>query len=557
MAEYRAKRGDVPDWGDDSGGRRPPPLPPRPPTMPLIPTLIGLALIVAIVYGGYVWFIVRQVVGPGEVLIVIKKNGSKSLPGDQIIIPREPDRTSDPAAWQAWHERWGDYNGIKEEVYPEGTYFNFNPFDFERDIRPLSQMNAIVPDRKVGIVFRKFGEKLPPGQVLADPDQDQRGPLPIVLPPGTHRKYANPHAYEIRHVDALTIGAGHRGVITVMGTTGAHKGRQINQYLVDEGHKGVQQRTEPEGFLQLNPFVQRVTPISIRSQRFEMSGEEIIRFPSSDSFEITLEGFVEWSIIPEKLPLLYVQYGEGGDLIEFIEQRVILPYARSYCRLVGSRYKARDFISGETRLKFQDEFAKKLREACDDHGIEILQALVRDIVPPQAIKEPINEREIAREQIQQLEQQIIFARTEAERVTQQEIGKQNQAIGDANKRVVSIVQRAVQDRDVALTKARQDLAVAKLRLEAAQKQADATVARGQAEANVILLQRQAEAEPLRQQVAAFGDGEAFARFHFYQQIAPSVKSILSNTEGPFGEMFRQFTVPTGPPPVRVTGARGE
>src|SRR6185312_5978024 len=102
-----------------------------------------------------------------------------------------------------------------------------------------------------------------------------------------------------------------------------------------------------------------------------------------------------------------VQYGYGGDLVPYLEETVILPYSRSFCRLIGSRFTAREFISGDTKLKFQAEFEAKLREECRGQGIEILQALVRDIVPPNEIKEPINEREIARQQIKTLEQQMI------------------------------------------------------------------------------------------------------------------------------------------------------
>ncbi len=92
-----------------------------------------------------------------------------------------------------------------------------------------------------------------------------------------------------------------------------------------------------------------------------------------------------------------------------------------------------------------------------------------------------------------------------------------------------------------MTQANQALAVAKLHLEAAQKEADALVAKGKAEAAVILLQRQAEAEPLRQQVAAFGDGTAYAQYFFYQKVAPSIQTILATTDGPFADIFRQFT----------------
>jgi regulator of protease activity HflC (stomatin/prohibitin superfamily) len=226
---------------------------------------------------------------------------------------------------------------------------------------------------------------------------------------------------------------------------------------------------------------------------------------------------------------------------------VILPYARSYCRLVGSQYAARDFITGDTKLKFQQEFERLLREKCREQGIEIRQALVRDIEPPQAIKDPINDREIAKEQIKQYEQQILVAHSQADFVTQEQMAEQNKAIGEANRQVVTIVKKAEQARDVAVTKANQELAVAKLRLEAAQKEADALIQRGQADAAVVLLNKEAEALPLAQQVQAFGDGSAYAQYFFYQKMAGSVKSVLTNTDGPFGEMFKQFVKPSTAP----------
>ncbi|MBI3328550.1 MAG: hypothetical protein HYZ81_17845 [Nitrospinae bacterium] len=520
------------------------------------PALVSLLLVVAVLYGGYFWFVRRVAVGPDEVLVLLKKDGSRSTEGDQIVIPRPPD-SKDAAAYAAWERVYGDVNGILEEVYPPGTYFKFSPWDYEREVINIKR-TADVPIGKVGVVVKKSGHQLPPGQVLADEAKDQRGALGITLQPGRHYRYANPYAYEIKQVDPVTIEPGNRGVVTVMAATPA---KNPNQYLVEDGEQGVQRQTEPEGFRYFNPFAKRVTPISIRSHRFEMTGAEAIEFPSSDSFDIRLEGFVEWSIVPDRLPENYVKYSEGGELIPLLETTIILPYARSFSRLVGSQYNARDFISGDTKLKFQQEFESRLREACAVQGVEVLQALVRDIIPAEAIKDPINEREIAKERILQYEQQIKYAQTEAERVKQEETVKQNTAIGEGNKSVVTIEKQAQQDYEVALTQAQQKLAVGKLRLEAARKQADATVARGQAEANIILLKKKAEAEPLRQQIAAFGGGDAYARYFFYQKIAPSIKSILSNTEGPFADLFKQFAVPVpaGPlkeeRPQKVTGAK--
>jgi regulator of protease activity HflC (stomatin/prohibitin superfamily) len=530
--------------------RVPRPMAPRP---HWIQKILSVILVLAIGYGLFVWEVYRVVVQPNQVLVLLKKNGSKSLPGDNLIIPRPPD-PSDPqyaAKFKTWNDQYGDCNGILEQVYPEGTYFSFSPFDYEREVISIDQ-TAIIPAGKVGIVIKKFGQKLDADkdgrvtQILADPTRDQRGPLPIILRPGRYNEYANPYAYEIKQVDPIQIDPGYRGVATIVAGTPA---KDPNQFLVDDSEQGVQRKTEPEGFRYINPFQERVVPISTVSQRFEMSGSDAIHFPSADSFDIQLEGFVEWSIDPDKLPLVYVEYANGGELIPFLEEGVILPYARSFCRLAGSQYDARDFISGDTKLKFQEEFETELRDACARQGIEIKQALVRNIVPPDAIKQPINDREVAREQIIQFEQQIKVAQSQAQLATQEETANQNKAIGDANTDVVKVVKEAEQNRDVAVTQARQRLAVAELKLEAAQREADAILARGQAEANVTLLQKQAQAEPLRQTIAAFGDGDAYARFVFNQKIAPSIKSILTNTDGPFAELFKQFMVPAAAQPA--------
>jgi regulator of protease activity HflC (stomatin/prohibitin superfamily) len=503
--------------------------------VPISRILLTVALAALVVYGGYFWMIRRIVVGPGQVMVLQRLNGGRSLEGDQIVIPHPPDQRADPDGYQQWENQYGDCNGIMEQVIPPGMYFGYSPLDYQREVLPT----LIVPTGKVGIVVRKFGRSAPSG-ILADPDKDERGPLPIILTPGEWRAYANPHAYEVKIVDPVVVDPGNRGVVTVMAGKPA---ATANTYLVNDGEQGTQTQLEPEGIRYINPYQKRITPISVQSQQFQMAGEDEIRFPSSDSFEIRMEGFVEWSIVPDKLPLIYVQYGEGGELIKYLENGVILPYSRSFSRLVGSQYRARDFIGGDTKLKFQAEFESRLKEACAKQGIEILQALVRDIVPPDAIKDPINEREIAKQEINSLQQQIEVAKSQADLAAQEETANQNEAIGDANKAVVQMVKRAEQDRDVALTKVQQDLAVAQLQLDAAQQEADAIVARGQAQANVVLLQKQAEADPLRDQVSAFGDGETYAQFFFYQKLAPSVKSILASSDGPFADVFKQFATP--------------
>src|SRR4051812_320270 len=189
----------------DFDNSRPPQVPPREPrgdsfsNFATLRRLIALVLIGILVYGIYFWFFRRIVVGPDEVLVLLRKDGGKSLPDDQIVIPRPPK--SDSPDYAKWKERYGDCNGIVEQVYQAGVYFGFSPWDYEREVVDIR--HPVVPSDKVGIVIKKFGEPLPANQVLADASRNQRGPLPIVLKPGRYPEYANPHAYEVKLIDPI------------------------------------------------------------------------------------------------------------------------------------------------------------------------------------------------------------------------------------------------------------------------------------------------------------------------------------------------------------------
>lgn len=320
--------------------------------------------------------------------------------------------------------------------------------------------------------------------------------------------------------------------------------KEKNTYTVAPGEKGVQKETLPPGLEYYNPFLQRIEIVDIRSQKYDMLDGDAIHFPSNDSFEITIEGTIEWAIRSDRVAEVTVAYGDEQDILD----KVILPNARSISRVQGSKLKASEFISGRTRTAFQNNFHEELRRECGQQGIDIRAALVRDILPPPAIAGPISEREQADQEIDRYTNEMEEARAQAELVREQELLAQNAAIGDIRKEVVTLTQKAEEQRVVAVTKANRELEVARLRLEAAEKEAAAIRSRGQAEANVILFEYEAKAEPLAAAVAAFGDGETYAQMFFLERIAPSIQSILSNTEGPFAEIFKQFqTFPAAAP----------
>lgn len=510
------------------------PMPPRLP--PLALALLGVAALVVLGVC-YWWFVQRVEVGPGQVLVLVKKTGA-SLPGEagtQVLLYPELLKELGEAPDSR------RYKGILYEVLPEGRYF-LDPFYYERRIVPA----LFIEQNEVAVLIRKYGEPLADGKIVAT-EPDERGPLAQVLQQGRHN--INPYAYDHIKYPIVQIPAGHVGVQTL------YSGRppsNPNRYVVEDGERGVQPSVLPPGLERNNPFVRRIDVIDIRSHTIDLRGDEAVHFPSNDSFDIMIEGTVEYAIRQEQAPYVMVAMGDHED----IKNKLILPYMRSLARIEGSKLLARDFISGETRTAFQDRVFAGLREACAAQGIEIRSALIRRIEPPREIADPISDRQIAEQQIRQYEEEINVARSDALLVEQQEMQRQNEAVGQAKREVVTVVVGAEQGRAVALTEANKRLEVAKLELEAARETAAALTSRGEAEAQVVRLKFEAEARPLRDAVAAFGGGEQYAQYFYYQKLSPALKSVLASTDGPLADILRSLSTPpaAGPPRSLSAGA---
>ncbi|MEZ6049439.1 MAG: SPFH domain-containing protein [Planctomycetaceae bacterium] len=129
---------------------------------------------------------------------------------------------------------------------------------------------------------------------------------------------------------------------------------------------------------------------------------------------MSLDGIIEFRVKPDQASEVYVTYNdmtndtaESGSarIAEEIIAKVILPNARAFCRLQGAKSSAREFISGETRADFQEAFQDSIRKTCSEQGIEIVQALITRIKPPDAIAKPLRDCEVARQILQQYKQQ--------------------------------------------------------------------------------------------------------------------------------------------------------
>lgn len=490
--------------------------------------LVGLFLLGWIIYLPF-----RIDVPSGHLAILIRKTGTDVKNKDEVA----PDTSS---------------KGVQREVLTEGRYF-YNPYYWDWEVVKQTE----VENGKLGVLVSLTGDDLPYGAFLAQLDKDgqpkTKGIMPDVLRPG--RYPVHPYLYHVELHDPVTVPAGYKGV--VVNLAGKFP-KDPNQLLVAEGERGVQPEALDPGTYYINPYVTSINLVDCRSQRYNLAEKKDMGFPSKDGFWVSLDGIIEFRVKPEKVAEVYVTYNDetnGDQIDDEIINKIIMPNARSFCRLSGSNELGREFISGATRTLFQETFQKEMKEACDPLGVEIIQALITRIYPPQQIAKPVRKREIAVQQEKQYREQIEQQKAEQQVAVQGELVKQRQALVKAEQDVVKLTTEATQKQEVAVTGSKQRQAVAAFNLQAAEDQVAAILARGKAEADVVKFQNQAEAAGWKRAVEAFGgNGMEYAQYVLFEKLSGAYRRIMINTaDSPLMKIFEP-SMETAKPQA-VDGAR--
>ena len=455
-----------------------------------------------LVLSGWFWWGWRIEPENGQIAVLVKKTG-RNLPSDAILAPGP------------------EYKGIQPEVLPEGRYFR-NPWTWEwKYFRAMD-----IPAGKFGVLVRKFGKDLPAGEIIAR-DAGFKGIVSDVLGTGRHR--INPYAYDVKLYDDITIKPGHVGVVTrLIGEdifSAAKPGAGV-AFLVDEGEKGVQGLILKEGTHRLNPFVYSVTIVNVQSQRFELSGADAISFLTLDGFTVQAEGTLEFNLELGKVALLSHEVGDMDDIL----QKIILPSARGFSRIEGSKKRATEFIVGESRQAFQNSLEQYLKDICKPWGISLNSVLIRDIFAPQDVAQIIRERELAVQEAKKIDQQIVQAKSLAELGRQKALAARNTvtvaAETDQIQRRIA-AEQTQQERTIA---ASARLEVAATDLKTAEAEAEARLAAAEADRKVVEARTTAEANVLKQEISVYADERDYVRARLYRKTAPRIREVVTGDD---------------------------
>ena len=486
---------------------------------------------------------------PAKHFAVLTRKTGEDLHNNQELAPKKTPE----GPW---------VKGLQLEILPEGRYF-YNCYSWKWAVYPMIE----IPRDKMGVRIRQYGDDLPPGDMLST-GENTKGIIEAVLRPGRHAINAIVIDRDTKQVigaprkksdfveiielwEPKIIPAGYKGIVTNLS---GPMPDDPNVLLVNKDHRGPQEETLPEGTYYLNPYMYRINAIDTRSQRFNLAQGGDMMFPSKDGFPISLDGIIEFRVVPDTAANTYVTYNDvsndqGGTsaIADEIIKKVIMPNARAFCRIQGANSSAREFIGGDTRTAFQEAFQEDIKETCAAQGIEIIQALITRVTPPEAIADPLRQREVAAQTLKQYTQQILQQEQEKLLATETAMIKQRTDLVTADKTVVKEVTKAMEEQGVDLELANQRKEVAEQELEAAKDEAIAILAEARAKAAVIGFENEALAAGWKKSVEALGnDGEAFARYVLYEKLAPGYRSIMTNTaDSPLMQVFQAFVPNSG------------
>jgi hypothetical protein len=480
---------------------------------------VAVPLIGALVIFLVLWNFLFHYVAPGEMLVVIAKNGAP-LGNDEIL--------AGPGQ-----------KGIQRAVLGEGWHFVM-PVAYTTE----QHKNIEVPPGKVGIVTSLGGPRPTDGRELAE--ESERGIQPDVLPPGSYR--LNPYGYQVELVSATEVKPGYVGVLR------RQLGRKNAGLFADGPHdKGIVRDVLQPGLYYLNTKAYEVIHCEVgidqtsyrnRSKTAKdehaiavapKDGPELnhkehaITFQAKDGYPISLECTIEWEVLPRSAPALLAEFGteqrDGKTVVNFhaLERNVIDQHALKICRDRGFNFGTQDFLEGSHREAFQADFTRELEKVCREKHVVVRSAFIRQILIPPAFLKQKSDKQMAAETRLTNEAKELTAQSDAD------VQRENSMVEQAKAKVRAETERLVaginRDKENTVTKtdAEIDELKAKYGAQIAQLDAERKTVLGTADAESTRLRETAKSSLYKMKMDVFGnDGQAYLRYALAQQLNPKL-----------------------------------
>ena len=532
----------------------------------------AVILIAAAAYGAYLWFFCRVYVPAGMMAVVTAKTGRQPAPGTILVnegekgirkeVLSEGRYFFDPVLYDIKlcnnieiplgkvgivTSKVGKElppgeiiaaddtgKGVRKEVLGPGVY-RLNPEGYQVEI-----MDAInIPPGYVGIVTGQTGKAPQPGKFASS---GEKGVMQDILQPGLY--YINPYAFQINVIEIgmnqVTMSGNAKGASVVSGRSQLAAANSTLQSMASNTLKfqtELRRQTVRPVAKKRMLSVQKSRARAVRqsedaavpaaakdyavpSQIFGLS--RAVEFPSRDGFKVLLDMTVEFELLPEKISLLYMLYGDLPQVVE----KILLPQVLSVSRLKGSSYRAQDFIMGDGREKFQLDLRNELVKTLESKNIVVHNAIIRNVEIPRDILVPIQAVSLAQEQnltnvaMQNTAKKLAELNTETELIEQ----RRQEVRQETEKLVASI--NAERKREVAAINASTQLKVAEIQLKKSEIIAKTNQLKGETETKAKFLVENEKARGEIMKAKAVGNGSLLSEMIMVNTLNPKVKTSI-------------------------------
>jgi regulator of protease activity HflC (stomatin/prohibitin superfamily) len=548
-----------------------------------------LILVIGGVWFLWQWGFCRFYVDPDEMAIITAKSGDP-LPPDQILAKEGQKGVQENVLAEGRHFRNpymydvevmpvteippGKVGIVTAKVgtdLPEGVFladrgqkgiwrgvlgpgkYRLNPYGYQVDITDAIS----IPIGYVGVMTGLAGEQAPEG-AFAGPTQ--KGVRKSILQPGLY--YVNPKELK---VDVVEIGVNQ---VSLLGKTGGEviTKRQIQSqnvamealqataleeqkakrrdYLAERAQTAAKS-TVQEAFREREEWAsdsyapaapaaavvgQEIARPHIADATAVLSLDQFVEFPSRDGFNISLDMTVEFELVPENIAWIFQSYGDLPAVVD----KIIMPQILSVSRLKGSAYRAKDFIVGEGREKFQGELTDALAKILAEKKIIIHNALIRHVNVPMQILDPIQQASIAVEQDLTNKEKQNTAKKQGQLNTEISLIDQNrEKVAQETEKLRAEIS-ADKEKQVAEIAAEAQKQVAEVGKQTADVIAQKTRVLGETQAQVTKMVEGEKANGFELKARAFGDPTAYALWEFAGNLNKDVKvNILHAGQGTF------------------------
>jgi hypothetical protein len=462
---------------------------------------VGVPVVVVLIVFTVCWKLFFRYVPPGSHLVVVSKNGEPLDPTKGEVLADEGQK------------------GIQKVVRGEGYHFVW-PIVYSTEVRE----NTVVKPGEIGIVTALGGVPPRDGRVLAEQD-DEQGIRRQVLLPGTYR--LNAYGYRVEKVPMTEIKPGYVGVKRrLLGLDGP------SQFATKSTEKGiVKDDLLQPGLYPINvkeyEVLQGEVGVYQTTYTYRKNGSKekgtALSFYGQGGAQISVDCTIEWELKPEHWTLWLTRFKNHHE----IEQKVIDLHCKQIAQVRGSRYGVQDFLEGETREKFQEDFRKELNAACEKENVIVRSAFIRNIIIPDNFLAEKRDQRLAVEKALTSEELEITAGTE------NEVAKAKRQIEAKEAEVKAETARmiAVIERDTENVKVLNEAEIEKLKAEYGAKIAELESERkqelGKAEAEATKLKETAKSSLYKMKMDVFKqDGDAYLRYTLAKELNPELKLRL-------------------------------